>query len=163
LSGLWLSIGAGASLLDSTMAGTTQSGLIPELYNYKVNTLPALGVQASLGYTFGYKWLRVGVDGGYRFAGAPSIVVQRPHPDSSPMAGPGGTMTTVVLKTPRQVIPTTGHDADASVSIGGCISLPHKLDLSLRLRGGFQLFGFLPEFNNAAALPQELFYGPHVG
>jgi hypothetical protein len=163
LSGLWISLGAGVSLIDSSMAGTTQSGLVPELYNYSISALPALGAQASLGYTFAYKALRIGLDGGYRFAGATSIVVQLPNRDSVPYTGAGGATMTQVLMTPRQVIPTTGHDADVSLSVGGCLSLPKQLDLSLRARTGFQMFGFLPEFNNATPLPQEFYYGPHVG
>jgi hypothetical protein len=79
------------------------------------------------------------------------------------MSVAGGGTKTEVLKTSRQQIPTTGHDADAAVSIGACIGLPKNLNLSLRARAGFQIFGFLPEFNNATPLPQEIFYGPHVG
>jgi hypothetical protein len=151
------------ALLGSSIAATTQTGLTPELYNYQINSLPALAVQASLGYTFAYRGLRVGLDGGYRFAGATSVVVQLPDRDSLPMTVAGGGMTTTVLKTPKQLIPTTGHDGDVAFSIGGYIALPARLDLSLRARAGFQMFGFLPEFNNATPLPQEVFYGPHVG
>lgn len=163
LSGVWISIGGGVSLLGSSIGATTQSGLVPELFNYEINTLPALGLQASVGYTFAYKALRVGVDAGYRFAGATSIVVQLPNKDSLPTVGQGGTMTSQVLVTPRQQIQTTSHDADASFSIGGYIALPKQLDLSIRARGGVELFAFLPEFNGKTPLPQESFYGPHIG
>ncbi len=163
LSGVWISIGGGVAVLGSSMAATTQSGLVPELFNYEVNSLPALGLQASVGYIFGYKALRVGIDVGYRFAGATSIIVQLPNRDSLPMTGAGGATTTQVLATGRQQIQTTSHDADASFSIGGCINLPKQLDLSIRARAGIELFGFLPEFNLQTPLPQEIFYGPHVG
>lgn len=163
LSGVWISIGGGAAILGSSIAATTQSGLVPELFNYEVNTLPALGLQASVGYIFGYKALRVGVDVGYRFAGATSIIVQLPNRDSLPMTGSNGAATTQVLVTGRQQIQTTSHDADASFSIGGYIGLPKQLDLSIRARGGIQLLGFLPEFNLQTPLPQESFYGPHIG
>ena len=163
LSGVWISIGGGVSILGSSMAATTQSGLVPELFNYEVNNLPALGLQASVGYIFGYKALRVGIDVGYRFAGATSIIVQLPNRDSLPMTGANGATTTQVLATARQQIQTTGHDADASFSIGGCINLPKQLDLSIRARAGIELFSFLPEFNLQTPLPQEIFYGPHVG
>ena len=163
LSGVWISVGGGVSLLGSSIGATTQSGLAPELFNYEINTLPALGLQAGVGYTFAYKALRVGVDVGYRFAGATSIVVQLPNKDSLPTVGPGGTMTSQVLVTPRQQIQTTSHDADASFSIGGYIALPKQLDLSIRARGGVELFAFLPEFNGQTPLPQESFYGPHIG
>jgi hypothetical protein len=163
LSGVWISVGGGVSLLGSSIGATTQSGLVPELFNYEISTLPALGLQASVGYTFAYKALRVGIDAGYRFAGATSIIVQLPNKDSLPTIGQGGTMTSQVLATPRQQIQTSSHDADASFSIGGYIALPKQLDLSIRARGGVELFAFLPEFNGKTPLPQESFYGPHIG
>lgn len=163
LSGFFLSVGGGAALLNSGMSGRMASGLAPELYNYDISNLPSLGLQARMGYTFGYKMLRVGVDAGYRFAGATSIVVQLPDRDSLPMTGVGGAMTTVVLKTPRQEIATTAHDADAALTVGVGISLPKQLALSIRARGGFNIFAFAPEFNSFTPLPQEIFYGPHVG
>ncbi|MFO0577691.1 MAG: SH3 domain-containing protein [Polyangia bacterium] len=160
LSGFWLSIGGGAALLDSGMsATTTPNGLTPELFNYKISTLPALGLQARLGYTFGYKLFRVGVDAGYRFAGATAIVINLPNRDPYPLNGG----STAPLITPRQEVSTTAHDADAAFSIGAAFALPKRLDLSIRARAGFELFAFIPELNNNAALPQEIFYGPHVG
>lgn len=159
LTGFWLSIGGGASLLGSKISATTSSGLTPELFNYHIDNQPALGLQLRLGYTFGYKAFRVGVDAGYRFAGATSIVVNLPNRDPYPVNGG----STAPLVTPRQEISTTAHDADAALSIGGNISLPKRLDLSLRVRGGFQFFGFVPEINTVTPLPQEIFYGPHVG
>jgi hypothetical protein len=160
LTGFWLSIGGGAALLDSSVSATTSpNGLTPELFNYKISTLPALGLQARLGYTFGYKLFRVGVDAGYRFAGATAIVINLPNRDPYPLSGG----STASLVTPRQEVSTTAHDADAAFSIGAGLALPKRLDLSIRARAGFELFAFIPELNNNAALPQEIFYGPHVG
>lgn len=158
-----LSIGGGAALLNSGMRGTTSSGLVPELYNYHVDMLPGLSLQARVGYVFGYKWLRVGVDAGYRFAGGSTIVIQLPDRDSVPGQGQGGAATTVPLHTARQELPVTTHDADAGLSFGGYFRLPKRLEMSVRARGGLQVLGFIPEFNAATALPQELFYGPSVG
>ena len=62
---------------------------MPELYNYHVDMLPGLSLQARVGYVFGYKWLRVGVDAGYRFAGGSTIVIQLPDRDSVPGRGRG--------------------------------------------------------------------------
>lgn len=163
LRGFMLSIGGGAALLNSAMRGTTSSGLVPELYNYHVDALPGLSLQARVGYTFGYKWLRVGVDAGYRFAGGSSIVIQLPDRDSVPGQGQGGSATSVPLHTARQELPVTTHDADAGLSFGGYFRLPKRLEMSVRARGGLQVLGFIPEFNSATALPQELFYGPSVG
>jgi len=163
LRGFSLSIGGGAALLNSAMRGTTSSGLVPELYNYHVDMLPGLSLQARVGYVFGYKWLRVGVDAGYRFAGGSTIVIQLPDRDSVPGKGQGGAATTVPLHTARQELPVTSHDADAGLSFGGYFRLPKRLEMSIRARGGLQVLGFLPEFNAATALPQELFYGPSVG
>ncbi len=163
LRGFMLSIGGGAALLNSGMRGTTSSGLVPELYNYHVDMLPGLSLQARVGYVFGYKWLRVGVDAGYRFAGGSTIVIQLPDRDSVPGQGQGGAATTVPLHTARQELPVTTHDADAGLSFGGYFRLPKRLEMSVRARGGLQVLGFIPEFNAATALPQELFYGPSVG
>lgn len=163
LRGFMLSIGGGAALLNSGMRGTTSSGLIPELYNYHVDTLPGLSLQARVGYTYGYKWLRVGVDAGYRFAGGSAIVIQLPDRDSIPGQGQGGSASTVPLHTARQELAVTTHDADAGFSFGGYFRLPKRLEMSVRARGGLQVLGFIPEFNAAASLPQEVFYGPTVG
>lgn len=159
LTGFWLGIGGGAALLGSKISATTSSGLTPELFNYHIDNQPALGLQLRLGYTFGYKAFRVGVDAGYRFAGATSIVINLPNRNPYPVTGG----TTAPLVTPRQEISTTSHDADASFSIGGNIALPKRLDLSLRVRGGLQFLAFVPEINSITPLPQEVFYGPHVG
>lgn len=159
-TGFFLSIGGGAALLDSSMSARTSGyQLEPELFNYSIKTLPALGLQARLGYLFGYKMFRVGIDAGYRFAGATSIVINLPTRDPYPLTGG----STASLITPRQEVSTTAHDADAALSIGASIALPKRLDLSIRARAGFELFAFVPELNNNAALPQEIFYGPHVG
>ena len=157
------SVGGGIALLASSIQATTSSGLVPELYNYHVDNLPALGLQARLGYTYGYKWLRVGIDGGYRFGGGTSIVVQLPDRESLPTPGPGGGPQTSTLRTPRQELATTAHDADAAVSFGGYLQLPKNLELAIRLRAGMQFFGFIPELNATTPLPQELFYGPLIG
>lgn len=159
LTGFWLGIGGGAALLGSKISATTSSGLTPELFNYHIDNQPALGLQLRLGYTFGYKAFRVGIDAGYRFAGATSIIINLPNRDPYPVNGG----STAPLVTPRQEISTTSHDADAAFSIGGNIALPKRLDLSLRVRGGLQFFGFVPEINTTTPLPQEIFYGPHVG
>lgn len=153
LRGFMLSIGGGAALLNSGMRGTTSSGLVPELYNYHVDMLPGLSLQARVGYVFGYKWLRVGVDAGYRFAGGSTIVIQLPDRDSVPGQGQGGAATTVPLHTARQELPVTTHDADAGLSFGGYFRLPKRLEMSVRARGGLQVLGFIPEFNAATALP----------
>lgn len=163
LRGFLLSIGGGAALLNSAMRGTTSSGLVPELYNYHVDALPGLSLQARVGYTYGYKWLRVGVDAGYRFAGGSTIVIQLPDRDSIPGQGQGGSATTVSLHTARQEIAVTTHDADAGLSFGAYFRLPKRLEMSVRARGGLQVLGFVPEFNAVTSLPQEIFYGPSVG
>jgi len=163
LRGFSLSIGGGAALLNSAMRGTTSSGLVPELYNYHVDMLPGLSLQTRVGYVFGYKWLRVGVDAGYRFAGGSSIVIQLPDRDSVPGKGQGGAATTVPLHTARQELPVTAHDADAGLSFGGYFRIAKRFEMSVRARGGLQVLGFIPEFNASTALPQELFYGPSVG
>lgn len=163
LRGFMLSIGGGAALLNSSMRGTTSSGLVPELYNYHVDTLPALSLQARLGYTYGHKWLRVGVDAGYRFAGGSTIVIQLPDRDSIPGQGQGGSATTVPLHTARQELAVTTHDADAGLSFGGYFRIAKRLEMSVRARGGLQVLGFIPEFNSLTSLPQEIFYGPSVG
>lgn len=163
LKGFHFSVGGGIALLASSIQATTSSGLVPELYNYHVDNLPALGLQARLGYTYGYKWLRVGIDGGYRFGGGTSIVVQLPDRESLPTPGPGGGPQTSTLRTPRQELATTAHDADAAVSFGGYLQLPKNLELAIRLRAGMQFFGFIPELNATTPLPQELFYGPLIG
>lgn len=163
LRGFFLSIGAGAALANSSITAGTSSGLSPELFNYSIDNLLAVGAQARLGYTFGWKWLRVGVDAGYRFGGAAQIVIQLPDRDSIPMTGQGGAATSVFLKTARQELATMTHDADAGLSVGGYFGLGKKLEMSLRARGGFQFFGFIPELNALTPLPQELFYGPSVG
>ncbi|MBL9006318.1 MAG: hypothetical protein JNJ46_18835 [Myxococcales bacterium] len=163
LRGFTLSIGGGAALLNSAMRGSTSSGLVPELYNYHVDTLPGLSLQARVGYTYGHKWLRVGVDAGYRFAGGSTIVIQLPDRDSIPGQGQGGAATTVPLHTARQELAVTTHDADAGLSFGGYFRLPKRLEMSIRARGGLQVLGFIPEFNALTSLPQEIFYGPSVG
>lgn len=164
LRGFTLSIGGGLGLLGSNIQATTQqNGLKPELYNYHIDNLPALGLQARFGYTYGWKWLRVGFDAGYRFAGATTIVVQLPDRVSLPAAGPGGGPVTSVLHTPRQDLNTTAHDADAAVKFGGYIALPKRLELAIHLRAGLQILGFIPELNRTTPLPQEIYYGPLIG
>lgn len=163
LRGFSLSIGGGAALLNSGMRGTTSSGLVPELYNYHVDALPGLSLQARVGYTFGWKWLRVGVDAGYRFAGGSTIVIQLPDRNSIPGQGQGGSATSVPLHTARQELAVTTHDADAGLSFGGYFRLPKRLEMSVRARAGLQVLGFIPDFNAVTSLPQEIFYGPSVG
>ncbi len=173
LSGLWFSVGGGIALLGSSFASaidpkTAPAGsLNPELFNYSIDTLPGLAVQGRVGYTYGYRALRVGVDGGYRFAGATSIVVKLPERDSEPrpQVQPDGSIATVstVLRATRSTVGLTAHDIDLAVSVGGYFALGSKLEMSLRARGGLQIQAFLPDFNPGAVLPKEVLYGPQVG
>jgi hypothetical protein len=147
-------------LLSSTFDSSFKSGLDPELYKYSLDFLPAVGAQARLGYTFGYKWLRVGVDAGYRFGGGGTIVIKLKDKDGLP-SQPGG--TGAMLPAQRQNIPVTAHDADGALSFGGYLGLTRKLEMSLRLRAGMQFQAFLPDFNASAVLPKEIAFGPLIG
>lgn len=160
LSGPWISVGGGVGLLSSAFDSTFKSGLDPELYRYSLDFLPAVGAQARLGYTFGHKWLRVGVDAGYRFGGGGTIVIKLKDKDGLP-SQPGG--TGAMLPAQRQNIPVTAHDADGALSFGGYLGLGNKLEMSLRLRAGLQFQAFLPDFNASAVLPKEIAFGPLIG
>jgi hypothetical protein len=164
LSGLLLGVGGGVALLTSQFSSTFKSGLQPELFNYNVQNLPALALAAHIGYTYGYRGFRLGVDAGYRFAGATAIVVKLPEKDSLPLTVMGSAATmSEVLPYERQVVNVTSHDVDAAASIGGYFTLGKYLEMSLRARGGLQVLAFVPQFNSDSVLPQEVFYGPMAG
>ena len=162
LAGPFFGVAGGASLLGSKFTSNFKSGLDPELFKYELANLPAVAVQARLGYIFGYKALRVGVDGVYRFAGGAQIVVKFPEKDGLPSSQPGAPQSPV-LPFQRQTMSVTAHDAEGAVSIGAAFGIKDKVDLGLRARGGLQIQGFLPDFNPSAVIPKELFYGPFAG